>query len=561
MTSLSDTNAPNPRPAVVGNYLLDCLYSYGVRHIFGIPGDYVIRLNKLIDDHPITFINTTRENTAGYMADAYGRLRGMGVACITYGVGINIANAMAQAYVESSPLVVISGAAGTAESSRGGPSMHHLINQPKATGLDSTQLEIFEKITVAQAVLTDPNAAPKEINRVLTACLRYKKPVYLEFPRNVVEAPVSWEKLPLASPPTSDPEALKEALEEAAKILESSQHPLIWAGHDVRIHGLAPSMLLFAERHGIPVVSTLLGKTVISEKHPLFVGVYQGEMSLKEVQKFAHQSDCAIVLGVMLSDIDTGMFTARLYDEKKIIASPTGIIIGHHHYSDVLFDDFIRGLASLQSKASFKMDIPAARHRIPDTFQPQPQKRITAKRLFECLQTHITGEHIIVTDVGDCLFGATDLILDHNSFLASAYFATLGFGTPGAIAAQLAEPNRRVIGIIGDGAFQMNGMELSTAVRYYLDPIIIVLNNHGYGTERPLIEGKFNDILDWKYTKIPDVLGGGTGIRAQTEPEFNQTLTEALQKRGSFTLIEVDLDTHDFSPAMKRFIKLVSHRI
>ncbi|MDP1835169.1 MAG: thiamine pyrophosphate-binding protein [Chlamydiales bacterium] len=561
MTSSTDNISTEKRPAVVGNFLLDRLFQYGVRHIFGIPGDYVIRLNKLIDQHPIEFINTTRENTAGYMADAYGRIRGMGVACITYGVGINIANSLSQAYVESSPMVVISGAAGTSESERGS-SMHHLINQPKGAGLDTTQLEVFQKMTVAQAVLTDPKTAPAEINRVLQACLRHKKPVYIEFPRNVVEAPMPPGEFPELPLPKSDPEALREALEEASSILENSQRPLIWAGHDVHIHGLAPSLLLFAERHGIPIVSTLLGKTVVSEKHPLFVGVYQGEMSLQEVQDFAHNSDCGIILGVMLSDVDTGMFTAHLYDEKKIIATPSGITIGYHYYPDVLFEDFMRGLATSKSKASFKMEIPSARNRLPETvFKPTPKKRITVKSVFDCLQSYLTGEHFIVTDVGDCLFGATDLILDHNSFLASAYFATLGFGTPGAVSAQLAAPDRRVIGIIGDGAFQMNGMELSTAVRYYLDPVIIVLNNHGYGTERPLIEGKFNDILNWNYTKIPDVLGGGTGYRATTEAEFDQALKEALNKRGAFSLIEVDLDTHDFSPAMQRFIKLVHNRI
>lgn len=109
-------NSEKNRQLTVGQYLLDRLYSYGIRHIFGVPGDYVLRFNKLIEQYPdIQFINTTRENTAGCAADAYARLRGLGVACITYGVGMNITNALAQAYVESSPLVVISGTVGLEE--------------------------------------------------------------------------------------------------------------------------------------------------------------------------------------------------------------------------------------------------------------------------------------------------------------------------------------------------------------------------------------------------------------------------------------------------------------
>ncbi len=545
---------------LVGNYLLDRLHQHGVRHIFGIPGDYVIRLNNLIEKHPIQFINTTRENTAGYMADAYGRVRGLGVACITYGVGINIANAMSQAYVEGSPLVVISGAAGTLESAKGS-SMHHLINKPKSSGLDTTQLEVFQKMSVAQTVLSDPRTAPAEIDRVLHACLRYKKPVYLEFPRDVVEAPVPAEEHRFPSNPKSDPEALQEALDETINILSNSRKPIIWVGHEAHTHRLAPAILAFAEKHHIPIVSSLLGKTVVSEKHPLFVGVYQGEMSLQQVQDFAHTCDCAVVLGVMLSDVDTGMFTAHLYDEKKIIAGQAGITIGHHHYFDVYFEDFVKALPTAGLETRYVGEVPSASRRLHDRFNVSSNKTISSKTLFECLQSHLTNDHFIVSDFGDCLFGATDLILDQDSFLASAYFATLGFGTPGAIGAQLAAPNRRVIGIVGDGAFQMTAMELSTAVRYHLDPVIIVLNNHGYGTERPLLEGSFNDIQNWNYAKIPEVIGGGIGFRCTTEGEFDQALRQALGTRGQLSIIEVELDKCDFSPAMQRFIKLVSNRI
>ncbi|MBA2727371.1 MAG: hypothetical protein H0U49_04275, partial [Parachlamydiaceae bacterium] len=106
-------------PRSIGNTLLDCLYSRGLEHIFGIPGDYVLRMDKLIEQHQIQYINGTSENSAGYMADAYARLRGLGAVCVTYGVGISIVNAVSQAYVESSPLVVISGAPGMGEYANG----------------------------------------------------------------------------------------------------------------------------------------------------------------------------------------------------------------------------------------------------------------------------------------------------------------------------------------------------------------------------------------------------------------------------------------------------------
>lgn len=544
----------------IGKYLLEALYAKGIKHIFGIPGDYVLRLDKLIEEHKkIQFINATRENTAGYMADAYARFRGLGCACITYGVGLNIVNAMSQAFVEDSPVVLISGTAGTDEFVKH-PILHHLINRHanNSHDFDITQLSILKNVTIDQAVLTDPETAADEIDRVLEACIREKKPVYIEVPRDKVEAVIPQHKVREAPTPASDPAALQEALEETLKILEKSEKPLLWIGHELSRYGLADTVLKFAEKHQIPIVSSLLGKTVVSEKHPLFAGVYSGIMSRPDIQKLVDETDCLILLGVKLSDMDTGMFTAKLDHELKVFADIDQIAINNHEYSKVLFADFIKGLHKLKLNKTYARKTP--RPALPAHFKPASGKPTTIARFFECLQSHLKPEYIVFTDVGDCMFGSADLVLGQNSFQACAFFASLGFGTPGSIAAQLALPERRVIGIIGDGAFQMTCMELSTAVRYKLDPVIIVLNNHGYGTERPLLEGDYNDILDWNYYKIPDVLGGGKGIKVETEEALDRALTDALKQRGQFHLIQIELDKLDFSPALTRFTSKLRHR-
>jgi TPP-dependent 2-oxoacid decarboxylase len=187
-----------------------------------------------------------------------------------------------------------------------------------------------------------------------------------------------------------------------------------------------------------------------------------------------------------------------------------------------------------------------------DAFKAIPNARTTTQRVFECIQSHLLENHLIVSDVGDCLFASSDLVLNQNSFISCAYFASLGFGIPGAIGAQIADPKRRVIAIVGDGGFQMTATELSTALRYHLDPIVIVLNNQGYGTERILLEGSYNDIVNWNYWEIPRFLGGGVGIKAETETEFDGALNKAIAHRGEFYLIEVELEKMDFSPALHR---------
>lgn len=543
----------------IGQYLLDRLYKQGVRHIFGIPGDYILRFDQLIEQHSIHFINATRENTAGYMADAYGRLNGLGVACITYGVGINIANAISQAYVESSPVVLISGAANTDDFSRC-QQLHHLINRTFTQRQDSTQMEIFKQITAAQTILHDPDTAIDEIERVLETCLRMQKPVYIELPSNFVDAKIA-AHTPKSYPlPTSPADVMKEITGEITSILKHCKHPVIWAGHEIQRFGLQKELLQFAEKYHIPIVSSLLGKTVVSERHPLFVGVYQGGISRPEVKEFVEKCDCIFILGTVLNDVETGFFSAKVH-EQCIIANASGIQVKQHHYHKISFSDFMKSLANISVGVKYRIEFPASNERKFNKFIPVAKKAISTARLFECIHQNITLEHIVVADFGDCLFGSIDLILEQNSFMASAYFGTLGFGTPGAIGAQIAAPNRRVIGIVGDGAFQMTCMELSTAVRYHLDPVIIVLNNQGYGTERPLIEGKYNDIVNWNYFEIPRVLGGGIGVRTKTEEEFSQALTKALSQRGTFHLIEVELGKTDYSPAMRRFLDLAAKRM
>ncbi len=556
---MDSTPAKQQPKSTIGQYLLNALHQRGVEHIFGVPGDYVLRFDKCIEEHPsIQFINTTRESTAGYMADAYARLRGLGVACITYGVGINITNALAQAYVENSPLVVISGAAGAAEFLKQ-IKLHHLINKANATLGDTTQLEIFKQVTIGQAVLTDPKTAQQQIDAVLDLCFKTKRPVYIEIPRDMVDAKLSPETAPvLAHDTQSNMQTLDEAMQEVEQMLSRCQRPMLWIGHEIQRYGLAPTLLQFAERYHIPIVTSLLGKTAVSEHHALFAGVYQGDMSSPEVMKLMDQCDCVFMLGLLLSDVDTGIFTAKLDHERRIIASAETFEIGHHHYKKLALNDFIKRLNQLPLEKTFAKTYSNVNTRKKLPFTAHPKTKITTKYVFDCIQHHLQRDHIVVTDIGDSLFGSADLILEQDSFMACAYFGSLGFATPASIAAQLARPKRRVIGIVGDGAFQMTSMELSTAVRYQLDPIIIVLNNHGYGTERPILEGTYNDIQDWNYAAIPQVLQGGVGIKVTTEDGFEEALLQAMQQRGTFYLIEVDLDKLDFSPAMHRFEALVA---
>src|SRR5262245_45271843 len=167
----------------IGEYLIQRLDAHGVRHIFGIPGDYVLGFYEQLQRSKLRLVNTCDEQGAGFAADAYARVRGLGAVCVTYCVGgLKVANTTAEAFAEKSPVVVISGAPGMAEREKN-PLLHHKVRE------FDTQADVFKQLTVASTVLSDPQTAFQEIDRVLHAALRYKRPVYIELPRDMVAVP------------------------------------------------------------------------------------------------------------------------------------------------------------------------------------------------------------------------------------------------------------------------------------------------------------------------------------------------------------------------------------
>ena len=274
--------------------------------MFGVPGDYVLEFDALVEKSPIEFVGMTREDCAGLAADAYARLRGLGVACVTYCVGgLSLTNAVAGAWAEKSPVLVISGAPGVAERARD-PLLHHRVRD------FSTQRDIFSHITVAVASLEDPATAYQEVDRVLHAIERYKRPGFIELPRDRVHvARAHRRRLPTLEEMT-DANALSECIAEAVGMINSAKRPVILADAEVHRFGLQTALLELAAKTRIPVAATLLGKSVISERHPLYLGIYEGAMGRDEVRRYVESADCLIMLGCFMSDINLGIFTAHL---------------------------------------------------------------------------------------------------------------------------------------------------------------------------------------------------------------------------------------------------------
>ncbi len=540
----------------IGNYLIQRLLELGVNHVFGVPGDFVLGFNKLLEDSDIQFINTCDEQGAGFAADAYARLNGLGAVCVTYCVGgLKIANTTAQAFAEKSPVVVISGSPGLNERQKN-PLLHHKVRE------FDTQYKVFQELTVASTVLDNPQTALEEIERTLEAALKYKRPVYIELPRDIMQLTGNPPHSVLQLATTSNPNALDEALAEATNLINEAKQPVILAGVEIHRFQLQNLLLKLVEKTNIPVAETLLGKSVINEMHPNYLGIYEGAMGNEFARQYVEASDCVILLGTFLSDINLGMFTAHLDPKSFIYITSEKAVIRFHNYEEIALPDFLEGLLKANLKKHLlNVDYPSSE---TTTFAIKKGQEISVQRLFDYLNFWINHNQnmIVIADVGDALFAGSRLVVHDNSyFIAPAYYASVGFAIPASIGAQFANAQLRPIVLVGDGAFQMTGMELSTIVRYGLNPIIIVLNNLGYGTERPMQDGKFNDILLWNYSQFPQLLNSGKGFDIWTEYDLKLALEEAKTYEKSFCLLDVHLDPQESSLALQRLTKALKDKI
>lgn len=556
----SDRQRRSTADLSIGGYLIQRLRDYGIDDLFGIPGDYILSFYSELEKSPINVVGCTREDCAGFAADAYARINGMGAVCVTYCVGgLSVSNSIAGAYAEKSPVVVISGSPGLNER-KGGALLHHMVRDFR------TQIEVFEKFTIAGTELSDPLTAFSEIDRVLDACDRFKRPVYIELPRDMVHVvpPVAHG---YARPVFEDNvQATAEAVEETRELLAKAKKPVILAGVELHRFGLQDQLLQFAQTCKIPIATTMLGKSVVSERHPLFIGLYGGAIGNADVTEFVEDSDLVLMLGAFLSDINLGVYSAKLDPDRCVYATSEELRISHHHYRHVGLKEYVEGLNAANMKAVSR-EIPDSLV-LKQTFDSGEQVNendpLRTSRMMAMLNRRLDSEVIVVADVGDSLFAATELTIhDRGEFLSPAYYTSMGFSIPAALGAATARPKHRVVVLVGDGAFQMTGQELSTLIASGHAPLIIVLDNHGYGTERYLHAGdwKYNEINPWKYCELLNVYGGGVGHQVCTEGEFAQALEVAWNDTSQPHMIQAKLLENDASETLKKLAERMGENV
>jgi indolepyruvate decarboxylase len=543
---------PDVDHLTVAQHLASRLQERGVDRGFGIVGDYALRLFADMEEVGFPILVAADEQGAAFAADAYARLKGLGVVAVTYGVGgLKIANAVAGAWAEQVPLLVISGAPGLRERA-GDVLLHHKIRN-----FDS-QLVVFEELTCAQAVIDNPATAADEIDRVIAEVLSQQRPGYLEIPRDMVEVAIEGprhEQLRSHMPPVDD-DRLQAAVADAMECLRDSPNPVIHAGAMVWRRGLGHALVAAAERLQVPVATSSLAKGLFPERHPLSLGVYMGAVSDPDVVAQVEGASTVVSFGVLNTDLTMGAFTAHLDPHRHIDAQDREVTIGHRTYRDVPLWAFLPALAEAASGQADEVREPV--HQRP-AFHPEPGVPLSVARVIAAVDAHLDDRHGLLVDPGECLFASVDLAAPHWC-LASAYYATMGYAVPGALGAGIAEPSLRPVVLVGDGAFAMTGLEAATAAFHGVTPVILVLDNNGYGTQRPMKDGAFNDIPALQAERLPEVFGTGRGWAATTEDELDAALTEAMAV-DELCIIRAVVPKGDRSPALLRLTDALGKRV
>ena len=534
----------------VAEYLLERLKSLGVDHLFGIPGDYILPLFESIGGSGVAHVAACNELNAGYAADGYARLRGLGAIAVTYGPGsLSAVNAAAGALAESVPLLFVSGGPVCA-AYKTMPPMHHLL-----PGRFDASLRVYEQVTAHARRLDDPERATADIDEALALCLSLQKPVYLEIPQDV--------QLHRCAPPAprefrrgiaSDPEALARAVEYLEDRITSGKRTVLLLGHEIERARIESEVAALVEESGLPFASMFIGKAGYLEQHPNCVGAYQGAGSIAAVREFVEGADTVVYLGCVPSDFNLGGFTAKLDARQTVRVLDNRVVAADRAFDAVALGDLVRGLRAALPAGCARVDgapVHGFSHLTRADYRPQPDTPMTNRRLFDRIARFLRPGDIVLADAGCAINGTQMQLPDNTRYVASCYWASIGMAFGATLGTCLAAaPGQRVIALEGDGSFQMTAQELSSMVRYGLSPIVVVANNKGYTAERLIHDGPFNDIPEWKYHLLPVAFGGVEGEDVHTEGELERALERAEGHAGPGPLvIEVHLDPFDASEA------------
>jgi indolepyruvate decarboxylase len=525
----------------IGDLLLRRLKEAGIRHLFGVPGDYNLALlQQLQDSGTLKWIGTCNELNASYAADGYARLNGLGALLVTNGVGpLSAINGIGGSCSEHVPVICISGSIPLRSIDRG-LGMHHTM----ADGSWDHFLRAYAPVTAAQARLTPRNAAT-EIDRMILTAWREKLPVYMEVPSDIayLDIEVPADRLILAEPP-SDPERLRSCVAAIAGRLSAARSPAILVDADAGRFGVAPELMELAEKIQAPLAAINAAKAVIDETFAHYLGIYAGKVSEPHVREPIETSDCLLSIGYRPIEVTTGDFTASL-PSNTIKARGYSVDVGDDNYQAVTLREVLRGVINAVPQVTSR----APRRATPAVAgaHPDASAKLTQAAYWQAIRGYLRSGDVLYVDNGTS-FVILGLKLPPNcTFVGSINWGSIGYSVGALLGALTAAPHRRHILLIGDGSFQVSAQELSTILRHDHKPVILLINNGGYTIERGYL-GKtepYNDVANWAYAELPKVFRPDTSARSFVVRTVSDLQNALGAPNNTMIFVESIMNPHD----------------
>ncbi|KAJ5467633.1 Thiamine pyrophosphate enzymeC-terminal TPP-binding [Penicillium sp. IBT 31633x] len=544
----------------LADYLFTRLRQLGVDSMFGVPGDYNLRLLDFVTPAGLHWVGNCNELNAAYAADGYGRIKGLSALITTYGVGeLSAINGIAGAYAENTPVLHIVGTPPRPlQSAR--TFMHHTFSD----GDYRRFANMAKNVTAAQARLEDAVTAPERIDYVLRQALIHNRPVYLEVPDDMPDVLVSAANLETKIRVPESPSSAQEP-QVLARIMErvySAKRPFILVDGESTGLGIVDQLDALIKATNWPTWTTVYGKGLINEQLPNVHGLYAGGFGDKPTEEYFHEADLVLTFGPHNSDTNTYVFSTIAKPAVAITFSGSTVQIENDTYRDLSAHKILSNLLqNLDPSRLVKATAPPKQELTVSGVQDTDA--IAQGNFYPMVNPLFREGDIILTETGTAAHGGRHFKLPSKCRIFGAVtWLSIGFMLPATLGTALAqreknkdtESKSQTILFIGDGSLQMTAQEISVMIREKLNIIIFIINNEGYTIER-VIHGRkqvYNDVPFWRHTQALNYFGADeehaakNTFTARTCGELKDVLaSERIQNGTGVRLVEVFMERED----------------
>lgn len=551
--------------------IVSSLEKHGVEYVFGVPGGAVEPLNTALHSSTIKVIVAKHEQGAAFMADGYARVSGnVAVCCSTAGPGAtNMITGIASSFADSIPVIALTGQVSTSLFGKGAVQEFSV----QSLGI----INIFSQISKYSDIIINENKAGEMIAKARRLALSGRKgPVHLNLPADIMKRKVAdgnHQKFSTTQVMGFD----REAVKEAAKLLLSAKRPVIVAGWGTVLSRADVELQELAELMDIPVATSPKAKGILSESHPLSLGVlgFAGSPLSKEYI-IKQDVDVMLAVGTSFNEWVTPGWDKRLLPMKSLIHIDIDCNeIGKNYYVNVgiagdartVLRELIYELRRNNKRKKVRddrcKDVQTIKENLKVKVRKSNKLPYHPQRMIMDLAAAVPKETLYFVDNGNCMAWAIRYLNVETpySFFVGLGFASMGFAVAASVGAKLAAGNRPVIALVGDGAFLMNGTEVATAVNYNIPVIWVVMNNSMLGMVyhgRKLAgipEGIESTYKSVDFVKLAEGFGA-RGIKITKPGEINREMMDEIISAGVPTVLDVIIDPEAIPPIHSRIATL-----